>query len=75
MSSVREKPGFRDQLQALMDRYPGRDVINIQEAAQMLGVCARTLREDKSFPAIKIGSPRSNGPVRVSLVQLARWMS
>lgn len=72
---MREKPGFRDQLEALMQRFPGRDVIDIKEAAELLHVCPRTLRENRTFPAIKLGSPRGNGPVRVSLVQLARWMS
>lgn len=71
---AREKEGFRDQLQALMDRFPGRDVIDIKEAAQVIGCHARTLREDKTFPVIKIGKPKGNGPCRVSLVQLARWM-
>jgi len=72
---MREKPGFRDQLEALMNRFPGRDVIDLKEAAALIGCCTRTLREDKSFPIIKIGSPHGNGPCRVSLVQLARWMS
>ena len=72
---MREKPGFRDQLEALMARFPGRDVIDIKEAAALLGCDVRTLRNDKSFPAIKIGLPNGNGPVRVSLVHLARWMS
>ena len=72
---MREKPGFRDQLQALMDRFPGRDVIDIKEAAELLGCCTRTLRENSTFPIIKIGNPRGHGPCKVSLVQLARWMS
>lgn len=71
----REKEGFREQLQVLMDRFPGRDVIDIKEAASVMRCCVRTLRENKTFPVIKIGNPRGNGPVRVSLVQLARWMS
>lgn len=72
---MREKPGFRDQLEALMARFPGRDVIDIKEAAALLGCDARTLRRDKNFPVLKVGSKNGNGPVRVSLVHLARWMS
>lgn len=71
---AREKEGFREQLQALMDRFPGREVIDLKEAAQLLGCCVRTLRENEDFPVIKIGNPKGNGPCRVSLVQLARWM-
>lgn len=71
---AREKEGFRDQLQALMERFPGREMIDLKEAAALIGCCTRTLREDKSFPVIKLGSPKGNGPCRVSLVQLARWM-
>ncbi len=69
----REKEGFRDQLQRLMERYPGREVIYIQEAATLLGVCVRTLREDKTFPQKKTGG--RTGKVLVPLVGLARWMS
>lgn len=72
---MREKSGFREQLQALQDRFPGREVIDIKEAADMLGCCTRTLRESNTFPVIKIGNPRGHGPCKVSLVQLARWMS
>lgn len=70
----REKEGFRDQLQALIERFPGREMIDLKEAAELVGCCTRTLREDKSFPVIKIGNPRGHGPCRVSLVALARWM-
>ena len=72
---MKEKVGFREQLQALMDRYPGRDVIDLKEAAELLGCNVRTLRESDTFPVIKIGNPKGHGPCRVSLVQLARWMS
>ena len=72
---MREKPFFREQLAALMARFPGKEVIDIKDAAALLGCDVRTLRNDKSFPAIKIGSPNGNGPVRVSLVHLARYMS
>ena len=71
---MREKAGFREQLQALMDRFPGRDMIDLKEAAELIGCHPRTLREDNTFPVIKIGAPRGHGPCRVSLVQLARWM-
>lgn len=71
----REKEGFRDQLQNLMDKYPGREVIDIKEAAALLDVHQDTLKRDKTFPYIKMGKKRGNGPCRVALVQLARWMS
>lgn len=70
---MREKENFREQLQRLMDRYPGREVIDIKEAADMLGVHPRTLRTDDSFPQRKIGG--KTGPVVVPLVGLARWLS
>ena len=71
----KEKEGFRDQLQNLMDRFPGREVIDIKEAAVLLEVHQDTLKRDKTFPYIKMGQRRGNSPCKVMLVQLARWMS
>lgn len=68
----REKEGFREQLEQLRERFPEREAINIKEAAQIIGVCDRTLKEDKSFPAKKLGG--KTGPYIVPLVGLARWM-
>lgn len=69
----REKEGFRDQLQNLMDRFPGREVIDLKEAAAMLEVCPRTLKVNKTFPAKKMGGKTAK--YIVPLVGLARWMS
>lgn len=72
----REKEGFREQLARLDELYPGREAISIQEASALLGLYRRTLLEDESFPAKKIGAPRSSrgGKYVVPKVPLARWM-
>ena len=68
----REKEGFREQLQQLQERFPEREAIDLKEVAPLLGVCTRTLKENKTFPAKKLGG--KTGPYIVPLVGLARWM-
>lgn len=65
----REKEGFREQLARLSEKYPGREMISIQEASEVTGYHRRTLLKDKSFPRKMIGNKYS-----IPLVQLARWM-
>lgn len=71
----REKEGFRDQLERLSERYPGREAIGIEEAAEIVGLDRRTLISDKSFPARKCGNKSpTGGKYIVPLAGLARWL-
>ena len=63
----REKECFRDVLERLSERYPGKEAIPLKEASELVGTCERTLKEDSKFPARKIG-----GKYVVPLVPLAR---
>lgn len=66
----REKEDFRENLARLSERFPGRDVVTIQEAAPVVGRCVKLLIYDKNFPKVKVGNRWS-----VPLVGLARWLS
>lgn len=70
----REKEGYRDQLERLSERFPGRETIYITEACEVVGLCRDTLLLDKTFPAKRPGG-KKNGRIVVPLVALARWMS
>ena len=70
----REKEDFREILQNLRDRFPGREAVFLKEAAEILGVSYRVLVNNKNFPKKKIGGGKTSQYV-VSLVGFARWMS
>ena len=66
----REKEGMRDLYVELKTRCGGNELISIGDAAEVLGVCKRTLQKTKSFPAQLVGRRQM-----VSVLALARWMS
>ena len=67
---------YRDKLRMLYERFdaekPGKRTVCITapQAADAIGVAARTLRADPSFPAFFVGKQR-----KVSLDRLARWLT
>lgn len=67
----REKEAYRDTLEALLRRFPDREAITVDEAAEILHMDRRILLADKNFPTVKVGERR----YRIPLVRLARWMS
>ena len=67
---AREKPEFREQLERLSQRYPGREMIEVKEAAAVIGCDFRTLVRDEAFPTRKLGTRYV-----VPLVGMARWMA
>ena len=68
---MREPDGYRQQLEYLAERYPGKEVLTIQEVCKIIGCHRQTLLADKSFPAKRIGN---KGKYYIPLVGLARWM-
>lgn len=68
---MRELDGYRQQLERLAERYPGKEVLNMQEVCKMLRCHRQTLLADKTFPAKQIGG---KGKYYVPVVGLARWM-
>lgn len=67
----REKEAYRDTLESLLRRFPDREAITVDEAAEILHMDRRILLADKNFPTVKVGERR----YRIPLVRLARWMS
>ena len=65
----REKEGFRDQLQSLMERFPGKEAIGLEACCKLLDTDRRILLKDRTGPARKVG-----GKDVIPLVGLARWL-
>lgn len=58
------------QLDELYEQLPGRPaVISLRKAAEIVGMNARTLIQDGSFPLQK-----QNGRYYVTVVLLAKWL-
>lgn len=61
----REKEAYRDNLERILDAFPGREVITITELARWLHLDPRTVK--RKFP-IKEG-------LGISVASLARFLS
>jgi hypothetical protein len=68
---MREPDGYREQLERLAERFPGKEVLTINEVCKMLGCHRQTILADHTFPAKRIGN---KGKYYISIVGLARWM-
>lgn len=66
----REKETYRDNLEALRERFPGREIISVPEAAGYLGVSKDRIFRDETFPKRALGKQTS-----VVLVNFARWLA
>jgi hypothetical protein len=66
----REKETYRENLEELRARFPGRETISVPEAAAYLGVTKERLFADETFPKRPIGKQTS-----VVLVNFARWLA
>lgn len=66
----REKETYRDNLEELRARFPGREVISVPEAAGYLGVTKERIFGDETFPRRTLGKQTS-----VVLVNFARWLA
>lgn len=66
---ARERESFRDQLQVLQEKFPGQEVLTMDQSCRLLGVDRDALLHDRDFPAKKVGKRYI-----IPLVPLARWM-
>ncbi len=69
---MREPEGYREQLERLAERFPGKEFIGIADACAILGCDRRTLLGDKKFPAKRINGTRK---YYIPIVKLAWWMA
>lgn len=66
---MRDREGFRDQLQSLREQFVGQEVLTLDQSSKLLGLDRAALLGDKDFPAKKVGKKYI-----IPITQLARWM-
>jgi len=66
-----EPDGYRQQLERLSEKFPGKEFIGIADACIILGCDRRTLLSDRTFPVKQISGARK---YFIPIVGLARWM-
>lgn len=66
-----EPDGYREQIERLSEKFPGKEFIGITEVCAILGCDRRTLLSDKTFPVKQINGTRK---YFIPIVGLARWM-
>jgi len=67
----REPEGYREQLELLAARYPGKTVLTIQEVCKLFSCGRHKLLADKTFPAKQFAG---KGTYYIPIAGLARWM-
>ena len=66
---MREPEGYRQQLEFLVDLFPGKAMVDINDVCRVTGRNRQTLLAEKSFPAKMVGKKYT-----ISLTELAKWM-
>ena len=72
---MREKAGFRENLERLAEIYPDKITLSVPEAARVLGVDKRTvvaLIQKKTLPATNISSGGKNKRYIIPITAIAR---
>lgn len=68
----REKESYRDNLERLMDRFPGKEILSFAEVTEYTGMGYRALM-GSGIPLKKTKGKR--GQYFISLPSFARWLS
>ena len=69
-----EKPDYRAHIERLSERFPGRELITLRDAAAYIGIDPRTLLRSRTFPLKEMGTGKRVA-YYVPIVGLARWLS
>jgi len=69
---MREPDGYREQLEHLTQRFPGKEVLSIQEVCKMFRCNRRKFLTDKTFPVKQFNG---TGKYYIPIVKLAWWMA
>lgn len=64
-----EIKGWRECAERISARFPDREMLSIEEAAQVVGCVKNTLLADGTFPKRRVGNRW-----KISISSLARWM-
>ena len=67
----REKESYRDNLERLMDRFPGKEILSFTEVSQYTGMGYRQLMSS-DIPLKRTGK---RGNYFITTASLARWLS
>lgn len=69
-----EKEGYRDALAFLLERYPDKAVLTVQEAADLLGIHLTTAYDALKRKRNPLPSKKICGKLVIPIPALARWM-
>ena len=75
---MRDKQGYREQIERLADIYPNKVALSLTEAASALGIDKRTLLvliDKKKLPATDISNGSRNRRYIISVTAIARMMA
>lgn len=75
---MRDKEGYREQIERLAEIYPGKITLSLSEAASALGIDKRTvlvLIEKKKLPANDISNGRKNKHYIIPITAIARFVA
>ena len=67
-----EPEGYREQLERLIQVYPGREILSIQDVCKLFKCKRDTLLADKTFPASRFAG---KGRYHISIAKLAWWLA
>lgn len=73
---MRDKQGYREQIERLAEIYPNKITLNLPEAASALGLDKRTvvaLIEKKKLPATDISNGKKNKHYIIPITAIARF--
>ena len=75
---AREREGYRELLEILLEKYPGRVSLKVEEAARAIGVHRTTITEAivrrvDPLPAQRVGMGKKNATYVIPITGLARW--
>lgn len=73
---MREKQGYREQIERLAEIYPGKITLSLSEAASALGIDKRTvvtMIEKKKLAATDISAGGKNKRYRIPITAVARF--
>ena len=73
---MRDKQGYREQIERLAEIYPGKITLSLSETASVLGIDKRTviaMIERKKLLATDISSGRKNERYIIPITAIARF--
>ena len=68
----REKEAYRDNLERIMDRFPGKEVLTLQDVGAFTGMGYRAIKSS-GIPFKAVGGKRPS--YIISIASFARWLS